>query len=152
MLAGGTRATVTADATRAGCERLWQMAVAPGAAAARRGQFARKYILRHHPEIGPDKTSRPVDPGAEVPPDFLSFERVQPLFAETRKPLRDFALELARWDFARWQPPADALLELSELPHSDVRTFVTEALLADESPEKRRFRINPDTLAPEAVY
>jgi hypothetical protein len=128
------------------------MAVAPGAGAARRGQFARKYILRHHPEIGPAQTDRPVDLGAEVPPDFLTFERVQPLFAETRKPLRDFALELARWEFARWKPPAEALLGLCELPHADVRTFVAEALLADDAPDKRRFRIDPDTLAPEAVY
>ena len=128
------------------------MAVAPGAAEARRGEFARKYILRHHPDIGPAQTDRPVDPGAEMPPDFLTFERVEPLFAETRKPLRDFALELASWEFARWKPAAEALLALSELPHADVRQFVAEALLADDAPEKRRFRIDPDTLAPEAVY
>jgi hypothetical protein len=152
MLAGAAAPAADADATRAGCERLWQMAVAPGAGAARRGQFARKYILRHHPDIGPAQTDRPVDPGAEIPLDFLSFERVGPLFAETRKPLRDFALELARWEFARWKPPAEALLELCELPHADVRAFVAEALLADDAPDKRRFRIDPDTLAPEAVY
>jgi hypothetical protein len=152
MLAGGARPAASADAVRAGCERLWQMAVAPGAAAARRGEFARKYLLRHHPEIGPAMTDRPVDPGADVPRDFFTFERVEPLFAETRKPLRDFALELSRYEFARWRPSAEALLGLSELPHADVRAFVAEALLADDAPDKRRFRIDPDTLAPEAVY
>jgi hypothetical protein len=152
MLSGAAPPQVSADATRAGCERLWQMAVAPGPAEARRGQFARKYILRHHPEIGPAQTDRPVDPGAEVPPDFMTFERVQPLFAETRKPPRDFALELARWELARWKPPAEALLELCELPHADVRAFVAEALLADDSPEKRRFRIDPESFTPDAVY
>jgi hypothetical protein len=152
MLSGTAPAAASTDTTRAGCEVLWRMAVAPGAAQARRGEFARKYLLRHHPDIGPAQTDRPVDPGAEIPPDFLTFERVGPLFAETRKPLRDFALELARWEFARWKPPADALLALSELPHADVRQFVAEALLADDAPEKRRFRIDPDTLAPEAVY
>jgi hypothetical protein len=153
MLSGTQPAAAGADATRAGCEVLWQMAVAPGSAEARRGEFARKYILRHHPDIGPSLTDRPVDPGAEIPIDFLSFERVEPLFAETRKPLRDFALELARWEFARWKPSADALLALSELPHADVRSFVADALLADATdPNKRRFRIDPDTLAPEAVY
>jgi hypothetical protein len=152
MLAGTAPAAAGADATLAGCEVLWQMAVAPGPAEARRGQFARKYILRHHPEIGPSQTDRPVDPGAEVPREFLTFARVEPLFAETRKPLRDFALELAKWEFARWQPPAEALLALCELPHADVRQFVAEALLADDSPDKRRFRIDPNTLAPEAVY
>jgi hypothetical protein len=152
MLTSGPRAGPSGDATQAGCEELWRMAVAPGASEARRGQFARKYILRHHPEIGPSQTDRPVDPGAEIPLDFLTFERVRPLFAETRKPLRDFALELARWEFARWKPSAEALLDLSELPHADVRQFVTEALLADDSAEKRRFRIDPETLAPDAVY
>jgi hypothetical protein len=151
MLAGAPQAA-SADATRLGCERLWQMAVAPGTAEARRGEFARKYILRHHPDIGPALTDRPVDPGTEVPPDFLAFARVEPLFAESRKPLRDFAQELARWEFARWKPSAEALLALSELPHAEVRKFVAEALLADDAPDKRRFRINPDTLAPEGLY
>jgi hypothetical protein len=152
MLAGTAPTAAGADATLAGCEVLWQMAVAPGTAEARRGQFARKYILRHHPDIGPSLTDRPVDPGAEVPREFLTFARVEPLFAETRKPLRDFALELAKWEFARWQPSAEALLALSELPHADVRQFVAEALLADDAPDKRRFRIDANTLAPEAVY
>jgi hypothetical protein len=152
MLAGAAPPAASADTTLAGCERLWQMAVAPGATEARRGEFARKYILRHHPEIGPAHTDRPVDPDTEVPPEFLSFGRVQPLFAETRKPLRDFALELARWEFARWKPPAEALLALIELPHADVRQFVAEALLADDAPDKRRFRINPEVFTPDAVY
>jgi hypothetical protein len=152
MLVGGARPAASADATRAGCEYLWDMAVAGGAAEQRRGQFARRYILRHHPEIAPEETGRPVDPGAEIPLDFLSFQRVQPLFSETRKPLRDFALTLARWEFARWNPPAEDLLALSELPHADVRQFVAEALLADDAPEKRRFRIDIEKLTPSAVY
>jgi hypothetical protein len=152
MLSGAPAPAVGGDAARAGSARLWEMATAPGAVDARRGQFARLYIRRHHPELGPSLTDRPVDPGAEVPLDFLSFERVRPLFGESRKPLRDFALELAKWDFARWQPTAEALLEMSELPYSDVRQFVAEALLAEDRPENRLFRINPDSLAPAAVY
>jgi hypothetical protein len=152
MLSGTAPAAAAADATLAGCEVLWRMAVAPGASEARRGEFARKYILRHHPEIALAQTDRPVDPGAEVPPEFLTFARVEPLFGETRKPLRDFALELSRYEFARWKPPAEELLALSELPHADVRKFVAEALLADDAPEHRRYRIDADTLAPEAVY
>ncbi len=77
---------------------------------------------------------------------------MQPLFPETRKPLRDFVLELARWELPRWHPSAEALLAMHELPHADVRQFVAEALLADASPEKRRFRIDPETLASEGVY
>lgn len=152
MLVGGVREAASADAVRAGCERLWAMAVAGGAADARRGQFARLYIRQHHPELGPHLTERLPDPEAEIPFDFLSFERVRPLFAESRKPLRDFALELAKWDFTRWTPPAEALLEMSELPFADVRAFVADALLAGDEPEKRCYRIDLNALAPAAVY
>jgi hypothetical protein len=93
-----------------------------------------------------------VDPGAEVPLEFLSFARVEPLFAETRKPLRDFALELARLELARWKPPAEALLAMAEMPHPEVRDLVAEALLADDDPAKRRYRIDPETLTPEGLY
>jgi hypothetical protein len=151
MLAGGRR-EVSADATLAGCERLWEMAVAPGPADAPLGQFARLYIRRHHPDVALAETDRPVDPGAEVPPSFLTFERVQPLFFETRKPLRDFALLLAKYEFARWSPPIDAIVKLAEAPFADVRNFTAQSLLAEDSPEHRRYRIDPAVLTPAAVY
>ncbi|HXG11674.1 MAG TPA: BRCT domain-containing protein [Gemmataceae bacterium] len=148
----GERQTYSADATLAGCERLWEMVVAPGPGDAPLARFAMKYIRRHHPEICLDETDRPVDPGAEIPAAFLTFERVKPLFAESRKPLRDFALGLAKWEFARWSPPAEELIKLAELPYGEVRKFVAEALLADEAPEHRRYRIDPAVLSPAAVY
>jgi hypothetical protein len=151
MLAGAPQGA-SRDASLAGCERLWQMATAGGPAEAPLSQFAIKYLKRHHPDIALAETDRPVDPGAEVPPEFLSFDRVEPLLAETRKPLRDFALELAGWEFARWSPTAEALVRLAESPHADVRRFVAKALLADDAPEHRRYRIDPGSLAPEAVY
>jgi hypothetical protein len=136
----------------AGAERLWEMAIAAGPADAPLARFAIKYILRHHPDIALAETDRPVDPGAEIPTEFLGFDRVKPLFAETRKPLRDLALELARWEFARWSPPADELVLLAESPHADVRRFVAQALLADDAPEHRRYRIDPESLTPAAVF
>jgi hypothetical protein len=151
MLVGGQR-TVSADATLAGCERLWQMAIAPGTADAPIAQFARQYIRRHHPDICLAETDRPVDPGAEIPASFLTFDRVQPLFSESRKTLRDFALELAKWEFARWAPPIMAIVKLAEVPYSDVRQFVAQALLADDAPEHRRYRVDPAILTPSAVY
>ncbi|WP_240911125.1 BRCT domain-containing protein [Paludisphaera soli] len=151
MLAAGVQ-EVSADATLAGCERLWEMATAPGPADAPKARFAIEYLLRHHPDVALAKTERPVDPGAEIPAEFLAFARVEPLFYETRRPLRDFALELARWEFARWAPPSEALVRLAESPHADVRRFVADALLADGSPENRRFRIDPEGLSPEAAY
>ncbi|WP_315852025.1 BRCT domain-containing protein [Tautonia rosea] len=151
MLTGRTR-EVSADATLLGCERLWQLAVGAGPEDARLGQFARKYLRRHHPEMALDETDRPVDPGAEIPPEFLSFDRVRPLFFESREPLRSFALAIARYEFARWSPPGADLVRLAEAPFIDVRRFVAEALLAEAAPEHRRYRIDPDSLSPAAVY
>jgi hypothetical protein len=139
-------------AALAGAERLWEMANAPGPADAPLAQFAIKYLRRHHPDIALAETDRPVDPGAEIPAELLGFDRVKPLFWESRKPLRDLALELARWEFARWSPPADELVRLAESPHIDVRRFVAQALLADDAPEHRRYRIDPETLGAAAVF
>jgi hypothetical protein len=151
MLAGA-QATVTADATLAGCERLWQLVIAPGPADAPVGKFAREYLRRHHPDIGQQLTEKPVDPGAEIPQLFLTLERIFPLFSESRKPLRDFALELARWEFARWNPGVDYLVGMSEIAYMDVRRFVAKSLLAEDTPPNRRFRIDPNTLEPSAAY
>src|SRR5688500_3176261 len=128
------------------------MAVGAGGAGAPVAAFARRYIRRHHPDIALAETDRPVDPGAEVPPAFLTFDRVRPLLTDSRKALREFALELARWEFARWSPPIDAVVELSEGPFADVRQFVSTALLADDAPEHRRYRLDPAVLTPAAVY
>src|SRR5262249_13026941 len=40
----------------------------------------------------------------------------------------------------------------AESPFADVRQFVSQALLADDTPEHRRYRINADALPPAAVY
>ncbi len=152
MLAGQTSAPASADRTLAGCEKLWEMVTAPGPAEASLGEFARKYIRRHHPAICQHETERPVDPGAEIPASFLTWERVEPLLRESRKPIRDFALELAKWEFARWNPPADDLVPMSENPYADVRRFVAKALLAEANPETKTYRIDPASLAPAAAY
>jgi hypothetical protein len=151
MIAGQST-EVSEGSSLDGALRLWEMAGAPGPSDAPLSQFAIKYIRRHHPDIALAETDRPVDPGAEIPAEFLTFERVEPLFRETRKPLRDLALELARWEFARWSPPSDELVKMAENPHADVRKFVADALLADEAPEHRRYRIDLEKLGPAAVF
>jgi hypothetical protein len=151
MLAG-KKETHSANATLAGCQRLWEMATGAGPTDAPLGQFARKYIRRHHPDICLAETDRPVDVGTEIPANFLTYDLVAPLLAESRKPLRDFALDLAKWEFARWSPPTLELVRLCELPYAEVRKFVADALLADESPTTKRYRINPDALSPAGVY
>ena len=75
-----------------------------------------------------------------------------PLFSESRKPLREFALELASHEFARWNPGVDALVGMSEIPFMDVRRFVAKALLAEDTPPNRPFRLDATKLEASAVY
>ena len=151
MLAGEQR-EFSEDAIMEGCERLWSMmcdAPTPDEPLAR---FARSYIRHHHPEICLAETDRPVDPGAEIPDEFLTFDRVLPLFNDNRKPLREFALELAKWEFARWSPPIDGIVTMCDSVFAEVREFVATAMTADESPEHRRYRIDSSVLTADAVY
>jgi hypothetical protein len=154
LIADDSSAGVSAssDAVNAGCERLWGMVVAPGPADAPVGKFAREYIRQHHPELGPKLSGKTVDPGAEIPQSFLSLDRVFPLFSETRKPLRDFALELANHEFARWNPNVDYLVGMADIPFMDVRRFVAKSLLAEDTPPNRPFRLDPSKLEASAVY
>ncbi|MDE1462427.1 BRCT domain-containing protein [Spartinivicinus poritis] len=140
------------DAIEAGCNRLWEMITTPGKEDAPLTLFALSYIRHHHPDICLKETDRPVDPGAEIPADFLSFERVQPLFNDNRVNIRAFALELAHWEFARWQPPIENIVALCESPYKPVRGFIAKALTADATPEHKRYRLDPDILTPDAVY
>ena len=150
-LAGETR-TFSEDAITAGCEQLWRMATEPGPAGAPLQKLALKYLRHHHPDIGLELTDRPVDPGAEIPAEFLSFERVKPLFFDPREAIRAFALELARWELARQRPPIEAVVALCEAPHPEVRAFFAKALLSGETKEHQRFRIDPTMLTTEAVF
>lgn len=152
MVSGVQVAAADADSTSAGCERLWAMATAPGAADAPLAAFAREYIRRHHKPIAVEETGKGPDPGTEVPDSFLTWQRFFPLLSETRKPLRDFALEFCEHNFARWIPNADDLLAMSEIPFVDVRRFVAKALLAETGKETAGYRLDPAKLAPEAVY
>ena len=148
----GRHVTATADATTAGCERLWQLVIAPGPADAPVAKFAREYVRRHHTDIAQKVTDKPVDPGAEIPTSFLTLERIFPLFSESRKPLREFALELASWEFARWNPGVDHLVNMADIPFMDVRRFVAKSLLAEDTPPNRPFRLDPAKLEASAVY
>jgi hypothetical protein len=151
MLAGEER-TFSEDTVTAGCDRLWAMATGPGPADAPLRLFALEYMRRHHPDISLALTDRPVDPGAEVPESYLTFERVKPLFFDKRDTVRSFALNLARWEFARWKPPIEGIIEMSEAQFDDVRAFVEKALVADDSKEHARYRVAPATLTTDAVY
>ncbi|MCA9691601.1 MAG: hypothetical protein KC636_18495, partial [Myxococcales bacterium] len=152
QLLAGERREFSEEATLAGSERLFSMIARPGSADAPLAAFARAYILRHHPDISLAVHDRPVEPGAEIPRRFLTFERVRPLFHDGRFPVRAFAIELARYELARWDPEITALVGLAEAPYAEVREFIARALTADASPEHRRYRVDPERLTADAVY
>ena len=151
MLSGEQR-EMSDDAVRAGCERLWAMMTEAEREDDPLAAFARQYVRRHHPEICLRETDRPVDPGAEIPDSFLTFEQVKPLLSDSRKTLRDFALEMASWEFARWNPPIEGVIDLCETPYAEVREFVATALTVDPEPEHKRYRLDPEVLTADAVY
>jgi len=151
MMTGQMR-EVSTDDSLAGCQRLWQMLTEAEKTEAPLAQFAMQYFRRHHPDICLAETDRPVDPGAEIPNEFLTFEQFKPLFFDARPLLRKFAIEIAKWEFTRWAAPIEGIIDLCESPYEEVRAFVAEALLADESPEHRRYRVNPEILTADAVY
>lgn len=151
MLSGEQR-EFDEGAIEAGCERLWDMATSPGPVDAPMRDFAIHYLRLHHPDICLEETDRFVDPGAEIPNSFLTFDRARQLLADMRKPLRKLGLEYCAWELARWQPPMESIVEVCEQPHDEVRTFIAKALTADESPQHKRYRIDPKVLTADAVY
>ncbi|QEG40492.1 BRCT domain-containing protein [Roseimaritima ulvae] len=151
MLAGEQR-EFSEDAVQAGCEYLWSLMVDAENPDAPLARFARTYIRHHHPLICLAETDRPVDPGAEMPEDFLTFDRFLPLFSDSRAPLRELALEFASYEFKRWSPPIDGLVRMCDSPYPQVREFVAKTLTCDDAPEHRRYRVDPDVLTADAVY
>ena len=148
----GTQREFSEDAVAEGCEALWKMFTESPKENTPLALFAARYLRCHHPEICLAETDRPVDPGAEIPDSFLTFERIKPLLLSKRTSQREFGLELSKWEFARWSPPIDQLIELCESPYIEVRQFVSAALLDDDSPQSRRYRLDPETFSADAVY
>jgi hypothetical protein len=148
----GKKQELSEDAIEKGCQRLWEMLTKTDRDDAPLATFAESYFKLHHPNICLAQTDRPVDPGMEIPSSFLTFERIEPLLNENHKQLRDFALEIAAWEFSRWQPSASAIVRLIESPFEEVRQFITQALTADDQPEHKHYRINPNTLTTNMVY
>lgn len=151
MLAGKQR-QVDDDSTGRGCEQLWQMLTGPDAPDSPLSRFARHYLRRHHTDICPAETDRYVDPGAEIPEAFLSFERVRGLLADRRPALRALGVEFARYALAKWDPPLAEIVALFELPYPDLRAFLAEALTAADHPDSARYRLDPARLTADAVY
>ncbi|MEM7519220.1 MAG: BRCT domain-containing protein, partial [Planctomycetota bacterium] len=151
MLSGAER-EFTEEQVMQGCERLWEMALEDGEEDGPRRSFAILYIKRHHIYLGPSMTERALDPGAEIPQAFFTFERFKPLFSENRVALRNLARQVSRWELARWAPPLHEIVELTELGRREVTEVFEEALLAPEIKETERFRLGRDKLTVDGVY
>ncbi|RZL31674.1 MAG: hypothetical protein EOP00_34835 [Pedobacter sp.] len=110
------------------------------------------YVKNHHQDIYPLLTERFVDPGAEVPHEFFTFERLLPLFKEERQSLVDFALEIAHWEAARWQPDFKELLEIFEKGNIKVKEFFAKTLTSNSDKIHDRYRLSSDLLKSDYVY
>lgn len=141
------------NSVEGGCQTLWDMAT-DGEEETPRSRFALGYLRNHHPQLtaslrGKDEA---FTGDALIPESFFSFERVRPLFTDHRRRLRAFGIELAHWDFARWQPDMSVLCKLCESSFGEVFQFISKALLAEDKEEHKCFRLDPDSLSPESVY
>jgi hypothetical protein len=149
MLTGETP-EFSVDDAMTGCQVLWTMATENTDTPV--GKFALTYLRHHHPDLCLKLTSRPVDPQAALPEEFISFEQFEGLFSHAHTPLRHFALSVAKWEFARWQPASAQLIALCESKYADVREFIHEALLAEPTDDNKRYRLSAETLETNAVY
>ena len=133
-----------------GCQRLWLMASEKPDTPM--SHFAIHYIRHHHADICLKLTDRPVDPEAEIPASFATFEQFKPFFQHRHSTLRHLALEFAHYEFSAWQPPSADLIALCESKYRDVRTFVSEALLAEPDADNKGYRLDASQLEVSAVY
>jgi hypothetical protein len=148
----GEESVVDAGDALAGAERIWELAVSEGPPDAPLRSFALHYLRHHHALIHMAETDRPLDPGQELPAEFLTFDRAKALVADSRAPQRALGLLWLRWELAGWAPPLSQMVALCELPDEGVRAFAQLALTADDTREHRRYRLDPAILTPEAVY
>lgn len=151
MLAGRTNET-DAGTVEAGSERLWELITQKGSEQSPLRLFAINYVKNHHQDIYPLLTERFVDPGAEIPHEFFTFERLLPLFKEDRHVLVDFALEIAQWEAAKWKPDFKELLDIFENGHLKVKEFFAKALTCGSGKEHERYCLPKEMLKADYVY
>ena len=149
MMAGEQR-EFSDDRIIEGCNTLWAMATDKVDTPI--SKFAIKYIREHHPDICLKLTDRPVDPGAEIPKSFATFNQFKPLFDHSHTELRKLALDYAHYEFAEWSPPSADLIRLCESKYVEIREFTSEALLAEPEASNKRYRLDTESLDAAAVY
>ncbi|VAW77645.1 hypothetical protein MNBD_GAMMA12-984 [hydrothermal vent metagenome] len=151
MLVSGAK-TTDVSVQLAGCERLWRLLLSDDRQDAQIAKFALKYFRYHHIQIAKSIDDSIVDPGTEIPDEFLSLERMFPLFKHKSATLREFTLEVTRWELARWSPSIDQLMTMLSLPYANVRQFISNAIFAEDKPEHRFYRIDNSKFSVDSVY
>ncbi|MEK7432445.1 MAG: BRCT domain-containing protein [Cyanobacteriota bacterium] len=151
MLVGRTN-DADSGTVEAGCEKLWELLTKKGSEQSPLRLFAINYLKNHHQDIYPLLTERFVDPGAEIPHEFFTFERLLPLFKENRHILVDFALEISPWEASKWKPDFKELMALFEKGHVKVKEFFAKALTCGPEKAHDRYRLSSDLLKADYVY
>lgn len=140
------------SASQAGCEKLWAMLVSTDKKQAAYASFAKKYIRRHHASIGKQITGQTVARQAQIPNKFLTYAQVKPLFFDARNSLRELAIEIAHWEFARWAPAIDEVIELCESVYDNVQSFMMKTLFAKATPENSGLLLDTSDYAVDDVF
>ncbi len=149
MLAGQTREH-TGNRALIGAEVLWSMALNdPGSPAS---QLALEYLQKHHAGLGPQLTDRPVDFDAQLPQEFITLERFLPLFKHPMAHYRELAVNIARFELARWAPTARQLVQLAEIEQPEIQAFLQSALLKPATPANRLYHLDAAQLPQDAVF
>ncbi len=149
MLSGQSR-QVDDNQTEQGAQVLWQMATDTQNHA--KSALAIHYLSRHHQKLCMELTDRPVDPDAVIAGEFFSADKVIPLFGRGNPELREFALNLAKYEFVHWQISDTQWLEMAQSPHQDVKDFITTALFADKTNANHTYHYDKDKLSASMLY
>ena len=130
------------DAVNAGCDILWQILTDKEKDDKPLNWFTAEYFRWHHPGIHKKLDDIPLSKIAEIPEEFLTFERFKPLLLSEKSHLRNFALEFAYWEFARWNPLLESLLEFIESGYTEIVDFISKALLSEDIKENENYHMH----------
>ncbi len=139
------------DATQAGLDRLFGMALGKGEAESIR-QFAQTYLLFHHPGVGVPKD----DPlYGVIEPRLSSVDyplgRLRESFEDPRPDVRRFAATIGHQELVRWGD-RDLVYELAASEQKEPRKLGLEVLLEIGEDHEGKPRAPEDWLIPARVF
>ncbi len=135
---------------KSGPEFLWDLLNGPGKDDEPGRLFAARYLRERDLDMAPG--GGPAGHEGRVESSFVDYEKGRTLILNERANLRALGLDYARRRMAAWQPDVDQVLELCESNFMAVRDFTAKALLADDEPKNRAFRIDAEAWSADDVY